>query len=246
MKPAALLTATAGIAIVIGLIAAGEHRLSAASDAGEIAASAQGAAAQQTPSPAQPTTNPDASMMARPVDDASQFYPASVDGKPLERERAPEPEKKPVVVADKGIDLPRPVAESAGVLGFGARRLQLAGLTPTPVDKSCDGAGGTEWPCGMLAKTNFRLFLRLRTVNCDLGDPNWSGTATASCKIGGQDLSEWLIENGWAEATAGSAFADAGAKAKQDGNGIYGQDPRQAGAMDAPDLTQPQDMGDPL
>ena len=54
MKPAALLTATAGIAIVIGLIAAGEHRLSGASDADEIAASAQGAAEQQTPSPAQP------------------------------------------------------------------------------------------------------------------------------------------------------------------------------------------------
>ncbi|MBB3965979.1 thermonuclease family protein [Rhizobium metallidurans] len=246
MKPAALLTATAGIAIVIGLITAGGNRLSGASDVRRAAQPAQEATGPETFAPAQSTANPDTSMTARPVDDASQFYPSSVDGKPLEREQAPEPERKPVAAAEKGIDLPRPVAESAGILGFGERRLQLAGLTPTPVDKTCPSAKGPEWPCGMLAKTNFRLFLRLRTVNCDLSDPNWSGTATASCKIGTQDLSAWLIENGWAEAEAGSAFAEAGAKAKRDGNGIYGQDPRQAGAIDTLDLTQPQDMSDPL
>lgn len=172
MKPAALLTATAGIAIVIGLITAGGNRLSGASDVRRAAQPAQEATGPETFAPAQSTANPDTSMTARPVDDASQFYPSSVDGKPLEREQAPEPERKPVAAAEKGIDLPRPVAESAGILGFGERRLQLAGLTPTPVDKTCPSAKGPEWPCGMLAKTNFRLFLRLRTVNCDLSDPN--------------------------------------------------------------------------
>jgi endonuclease YncB( thermonuclease family) len=242
MRPAAIGTAIAGIAIVVGLIAAGGHKLGGASDAGEIAASMP--EAEQPPAP--PKTNPEASMAARPVDDASQFYPAAVEGKPLEREAAPEPEKKPVAVSEKGIDLPRPVAESAGILGFGERRLQLAGVTPTPVDKMCPGAGDAEWPCGVLAKTNFRLFLRLRTVNCDLDNADWTGTATASCKIGGQDLSEWLIENGWAEAAEGSAFAEAGAKAKAEKSGLFGEDPRKGGAMTIPELPLPEATADPL
>ncbi len=71
---------------------------------------------------------------------------------------------------DKGVNLVRPVAESAGVLAFGERRLQLAGINPTPADKICTDSKGREWPCGMLAKTNVRLFLRLRTVRCDLDE----------------------------------------------------------------------------
>lgn len=245
MRPAAIGTAVAGIVIVIGLIAAGGHRLGGASDAGEIAASVEPAVPPSAPA-ARQTTNPDASMAARPIDEASQFYPAAIDGKPLEREAAPEPEPKPQVVAENGIDLPRPVAESAGLLGFGDRRLQLAGLTPTPVDRKCSGAAGSEWPCGMLAKTNFRLFLRLRTVHCDLGNASWTGTATASCTIGGQDLSEWLITNGWAEPAEGSPFAEAAAKAKRDRIGLYGDDPRKGGATDNADKVSAEDIGDPL
>jgi endonuclease YncB( thermonuclease family) len=245
MNPAALVTATAGIAIVVGLIAAGGQRLGSPSGAGEIATSMQEATLAPAPA-AQPTTNPDASMAARAIDDASQFYPAVVDGKPLQREAAPAPKKKPQVVAENGIDLPRPVADSAGVLSFGDRRLQLAGLVPTPVNKMCTADSGAAWPCGMLAKTNFRLFLRLRTVHCDLGNANWTDTATASCTIGGQDLSAWLIENGWAEAAEGSAFAEAGAKAKQDKNGLYGEDPRKGSATNDPTAPSPEDIGDPL
>jgi endonuclease YncB( thermonuclease family) len=247
MRPAAIGTAVAGIAIVIGLIAAGGHKLDGTSDAGEIAASMP-EAEQPAPTapPPPPVTNPQASMAARPVDDASQFYPAAAEGKPLEREAAPEPEKKPVAVSEKGIDLLRPVAESAGVLGFAERRLQLVGVTPTPVDKTCADAGGKQWPCGVLAKTNFRLFLRLRTVSCDLDSAEWTGTATAACKIGGQDLSQWLIENGWAEAAEGSAFAEAGAKAKEEKSGIYGEDPRKGGAMTIPELPSAEETTDPL
>jgi endonuclease YncB( thermonuclease family) len=246
MKPAAIGTAVAGIAIVIGLIAAGGHRLGGASDAGDIAVSMPQVEKPAPAPPLPPKTSPEASMAARPVDDASQFYPAAVEGKPLEREAAPEPEKKPIVVADKGIDLPRPVAENAGIIRFGQRQLQLAGVMPTPVDKICSSAEGKQWPCGTLAKTNFRLFLRLRTVNCDLDSAEWTGTATAACKIGGQDLSEWLIENGWAEAAEGSAFAEAGAKAKAEKSGLFGDDPRKGGPMTIPAIEGSEETTDPL
>jgi endonuclease YncB( thermonuclease family) len=156
MRPAALVTALAGIAIVFGLISAGGQRLGGAMNATQPAAMPEAGTAE-TATAAPSTADPEASMNARPVDDASQFYPATVEGKPLERVAAQEPEK-PKAEDEKGIDFPRPVAESAGLLAFGDRRLQLAGVTPTPADKTCTGSDATEWPCGMLAKTNFRLF----------------------------------------------------------------------------------------
>jgi endonuclease YncB( thermonuclease family) len=244
MRPAVLVTALAGIAIVFGLISAGGQRLGGAMNATQPAAMPEAGTAE-TATAAPSTADPEASMNARPVDDASQFYPATVEGKPLERVAAQEPEK-PKAEDEKGIDFPRPVAESAGLLAFGDRRLQLAGVTPTPADKTCTGSDATEWPCGMLAKTNFRLFLRLRTVNCDLDDADWKGTISASCKIGTQDVSRWLVENGWAEAAAGSALADAGAKAKQDKKGLYGGDPRKNAPSTIEDDPGQDDAPDPL
>jgi endonuclease YncB( thermonuclease family) len=246
MRPAALITALAGTAIVFGLIAAGGQRLGGAMKATEPAPATE-TGAVETAAAAPSTTDPAASMNARPVDDASQFYPAAVDGKPLERIAAPEPQKpKAEGDAEKGIGLPRPVADSAGILGFGDRRLQLAGITPTSPDKICTEADGTGWPCGMLAKTNFRLFLRLRTVECNLDSADWKGVAVASCKIGTQDVSRWLVENGWAEAAGGSALVDAGAKARQERKGIYGGDPRKSAPLDTKDEPQQDGAADPL
>jgi len=245
MRPAALLTAVAGIAIVMGTLTAGRERFSGpdASAVSSEAAASDAGGADAAPPP--PTTDPQASMNARPVDDASQFYPAQVEGKPLERVAAPEPEK-PKPEPKKDAVLPRPVPDSAGVLAFGDRKLALSGIIATPDDKICKDADGSEWPCGMLAKTNFRLFLRLRSVTCDLDDANWSGTATASCKIGAQDLSAWLVENGWAEAAAGSPLTEAGEKAKSERKGIFGEDPRK-GAPVAPPPDPPADNPlDPL
>jgi endonuclease YncB( thermonuclease family) len=174
-------------------------------------------------------------MNARRVDEASQFYPAVIDGKPLERIAPVVPEQPADPAKDRGVNLVRPIGESAGVLAFGDRRLQLAGIDPTPADKTCIDSGGREWPCGMLAKTNLRLLLRLRAVRCDLDSAEWTGTVTAACRIGTQDISQWLVENGWAEAAKGSALAEAGEKAKQAGKGIHGNDPRSLAETSGPE-----------
>ncbi len=245
MRPATILTAVAGIGIVIALIASGGQRLR--TDTQQTAAADEATAPKRAETTAilAPTTDPAASMNARPIDDASQFYPASVDGKPLERVAAAIPEM-PKVKAENGVDLPRPVAESAGILGFGDRRLQLAGIDPTPPDKVCNGADGGDWPCGMLAKTNFRLFLRLRTVHCDLDNASWSGTTTTSCTIGTQDISQWLVENGWAAPSEGSPLADIGKTAKDEKKGIYGDDPRKGDPLTPETEPLPEALPDPL
>lgn len=130
----------------------------------------------------------------------------------------------------KTVELPRPVAEQAGILSFGDKRVQLAGIVPPATDKTCKGRNGREWPCGMMAKTALRLFLRKRTVNCAMDSDDWQGTATAECRIGSQDISTWLVENGWAEAKTGSPLVAAAEKARQAKLGLYGDDPRGAEA----------------
>jgi endonuclease YncB( thermonuclease family) len=234
MRPAAIFTAVAGIGIVADLIAAGGQRLGSTIDPAETAAPMEAQVPPPAPT-AQPTSNPEASMNARRVDEASQFYPAVIDGKPLERIAPVVPEQPADPAKDRGVNLVRPIGESAGVLAFGDRRLQLAGIDPTPADKTCIDSGGREWPCGMLAKTNLRLLLRLRAVRCDLDSAEWTGTVTAACRIGTQDISQWLVENGWAEAAKGSALAEAGEKAKQAGKGIHGNDPRSLAETSGPE-----------
>lgn len=243
MRPATILTSVAGIGIVVALIVAGGQRLR--TDTQQTAAADEATSPPFMEAAPAPTTDPAASMNARPIDDASQFYPASVDGKPLERVAAAIPET-PKVKADNGVDLPRPVAESAGILGFGDRRLQLAEIEATPADKVCNDTDGGEWPCGMLAKTNFRLFLRLRTVHCDLDSASWSGTTSASCKIGAQDISRWLVENGWAAPSEGSSLADIGKTAKDEKKGIYGDDPRKGDPLTPATEPLPEGLPDPL
>lgn len=241
MRPAALLTAVAGMGVVAGMLAAGRARFPKPDLAPT--GSVEDAATPEVPEPVVPPAvapDPRISMRARRVDESSKFYPAEVDGKPLERVAARQPEK-PKPEPRKAAMLPRPVAESAGVIAFGDRKLQLAGIVPTPTDMICKEPDGNQWPCGMLARTNFRLFLRLRSIACDLDDTNWSGTTTASCKIGTQDLSEWLAQNGWADAGAGSSFVALGEKAKAERKGIYGEDPRKDTSLTLPPGPPPDD-----
>lgn len=117
------------------------------------------------------------------------------------------------------------MVDNAGMLSFGERRLQLAGIVPTPVDRIC-GPAGRQWPCGMMAKTALRLLLRNRSVSCDLETVEWKDTVTTACRLGTEDLGAWLAENGWAEAAVGSPLTAAAEKARQAGKGLYGDDPR--------------------
>ena len=94
----------------------------------------------------------------------------------------------------EGIDLPRPQTSGAGILTFGEKTLKLADIEPTDPARTCTGAGGTQWPCGMLARTQQRLFIRNRTVNCSVDSAEWQGTVETHCRLGEIDLSSWLAE----------------------------------------------------
>jgi endonuclease YncB( thermonuclease family) len=269
MRPAPLLTALAGIAVVAGLLAFGAdyvgHRKSDAP--GKVAATEkvtpapadlppaaadtaattganpapQAAAPDQAGSP--PSTSP--ASPAAPQTPASaqatadaQTPPANLDpagsnatspdqpkvgaaSAPPAAPAAPAPDLKP-------IELPKPFAERAGILTFNDRTLQLAGIQPTDPSRTCAGENGKEWPCGTMARTALRSFLRGRNISCDLPNDDWQGSVTTTCRYARTDLSQWLAESGWVEVEPGasSALSAAENQARADKRGIFGNDPR--------------------
>jgi endonuclease YncB( thermonuclease family) len=234
MRPAAFITGITGMAVVAGLLLAGEARLGGGT-AGEETASAEEtatAAADAALEAGERATISDdrAEMIARSAEAAASPAPGPSDAVAPQPADVPQQAEKPArqtasPAAKKPMELVRPMVENAGILSFGGRRLQLAGIVPTPVDRIC-GPSGRQWPCGMMAKTALRLLLRNRSVSCDLETVEWKETVTTACRLGSEDLGSWLAENGWSEPTAGSPLTSAAEKARQAGKGLYGDDPR--------------------
>lgn len=163
-------------------------------------------------------------------DVAPEQFPLAdeVESQPLERVEArkplSEPQPEPQIAAAV---LRRPVAVSAGLVAFeDGRTLQLEGLAPEKADRTCDD-NGKSWPCGEVARTAFRNYLRARALVCEVPKNGWQGTTTAHCVVGNDDPALWLAQNGWAEATtAGSPLSDAVDEARRGRVGFYGSDPR--------------------
>ncbi|MEZ2221127.1 hypothetical protein [Rhizobium sp. RCC_161_2] len=127
------------------------------------------------------------------------------------------------------VELIRPSSDRAGMLTVGNRSVQLSGIIPTDIGRMCSGSDGKSWPCGAAARTAFRMYLRGRTIDCDLPSQTWQGTVTGNCRYVRIDLSEWLVRFGWAEPEAGSPLEAVAEQAKQQKRGIYGDDPRKDG-----------------
>lgn len=161
--------------------------------------------------------------------------PEEVTAKPLERIKARQALSDPVARPEPIPSVLRhPVALSAGLIQFdGDRLLQLDGLVAQTAGRTCK-ANGRSWPCGVVARTAFRNFLRARALLCVVPKNGWEDTLTTTCTVNGTDPAAWLAENGWAEAKAGSPLEDKVVAAKRSRLGFFGDDPRDLSATPVP------------
>lgn len=164
---------------------------------------------------------------ARPVQPGAFAYPVVNADTPLERI---EPKEPPAPPPRTPITLQRPGVVKAGLIAIRNRSLGLAGVTPTELGRTCPGASGKEWPCGVAARTAMRLFLRNRAIACDLPRKDWESGSTATCKIGDTDIGAWLVSSGWAQAVPGSPYEPLEEEARKARKGLFGDDPRRDGA----------------
>jgi endonuclease YncB( thermonuclease family) len=119
----------------------------------------------------------------------------------------------------------KPAVVAAGILETTRGRVTLKDITPLDPATRC-GQGASQWPCGQLALTQLRRFLRGRSVNCDIADPAWQGEVTARCTLGKEDVAAWLVENGWVRPAPGSTYEKAGQEAEAGKRGVFSPDPR--------------------
>lgn len=247
--PLYVLTALVALALAYSFIApfqgalettiASDQDISVAAEDFELPADMQDAAPQESAQSAptreelQATTN---RLPLRQVD--PDDAPAPVQVGPLERVAprqplselgqatppAPPPAAVPVDNSAKPILLYRPVATSAGNIEASGYRISIEGINAPGPEETCN-SDGTDWPCGMAARTALRNWLRSRAIECNVpGQPSDELIAT-QCKLGTTDVASWLVSNGWARTQEGSPLADAMKKAEEQKLGLFGSAP---------------------
>lgn len=149
-----------------------------------------------------------------PLERVAPRTPLTAATKPLKREHFGPP-------APQGTLLYGPVAKAAGEIEADGHDVRLAGIEITPADRTCTDESRQPWPCGTVARTAFRAWMRGRAVACDV--PSHAGEITTHCMLDGEDMALWLVENGWAE-SAGQ-YDEAEAEARRKKKGMFGPSP---------------------
>lgn len=128
---------------------------------------------------------------------------------------------RPPLNKEEPLLLFRPLVVNAGTIIAEGRTVTLASVLPVEVERVCFTIDQQPWPCGMKARTAFRSIIRGRAIACFLPDQQKAEVVT-ECSIGKENLGEWLVEQGWAEAKPGSELESLGKAAKLMGRGIFG------------------------
>ena len=92
----------------------------------------------------------------------------------------------------------------AGLLPTDTVLIRLEGIEAREADETCKKEGGKSWPCGARARAALFLFIRYRAVTCTLPPGGETKDFAARCSVKGQDLSTWLVRQGWATPHAGA------------------------------------------
>jgi endonuclease YncB( thermonuclease family) len=122
-----------------------------------------------------------------------------------------------------GTILYRPVVTASARFEAMGYDVSIAGVDSVDPSETCTH-DGTDWLCGARARTAFRYWLRGRALSCAMPDAG-EKAIVAGCRLGKQDAGAWLVSHGWARATPGGPYAEAGKQAREKELGIFGPPP---------------------
>jgi endonuclease YncB( thermonuclease family) len=92
----------------------------------------------------------------------------------------------------------------AGLLPTDTVMIKLEGIDAREADETCKKESGASWPCGAKARAALIRFIRSRAVTCTLPQGGETKDFAARCSVVGQDLSIWLVRQGWAAPQKGA------------------------------------------
>lgn len=130
----------------------------------------------------------------------------------------PAPEKpKPQARRER---LFNPIVLAAGAIKVQRREVRFAGIDAPAFDERC-GEGADAWPCGRMARAALRGFIRGRAVECEVPAGAEDIPDPAYCSVGGDDIAEWLVAQGWAKPQDATFEAEAD-RAREEKLGLWG------------------------
>jgi endonuclease YncB( thermonuclease family) len=109
---------------------------------------------------------------------------------------------------------------AAGTIKVRDREIHLAGIAAPEFGKIC-GEGAAAWPCGRVARAALRAFIRSRAIECEIPAGAEKIPDPAQCRSGADDISEWLVVQGWAKRNA-DLYEAAEKKARETKRGLWG------------------------
>ncbi len=86
-------------------------------------------------------------------------------------------------------------------------RLHLYGIDAPEAAQLCETAGGRTYPCGREATRRLQKRIGEGPVSCETRQPDAKGRLSALCRAGGDDLSAWLVTQGYAMASRATSTA---------------------------------------
>ncbi len=113
-----------------------------------------------------------------------------------------------------------PIVVSAGSIKARDREIHLAGIAAPEFDRRC-GEGAAAWPCGRVARAALRSFIRGRAIECEIPAGADKIPDPAQCLVGGVNISEWLVAQGWVK-RSGDLFEAVEEKAREAKLGLWG------------------------
>ena len=105
----------------------------------------------------------------------------------------------------------------SGTIQSGSVVITLADITARDAKATCKDAKGRSWACGEAGRVALMKLIRTRAVRCALPEGGEQKSFAARCSVAGDDLSTWVVRQGWANPkdTSEKALADAEDAAKK-------------------------------
>ncbi|MCB1424180.1 MAG: thermonuclease family protein [Zhengella sp.] len=117
--------------------------------------------------------------------------------------------------------LHKPVVLETNLLEADGQRLRLDGITTLPLDATCRDDEARDRPCGMMARTALRRWIRLRAISCRAPEKPHPAVIATSCTLGGEDVAAWLARQGWVTRADAPALEASLQDARREGRGLY-------------------------
>ena len=106
---------------------------------------------------------------------------------------------------------------------IGGRRIRLFGIDAPDSAQSCRDERGVGYACGRQATGALQAKIGPRTIACDPRGADGLDLIPAVCRMGGEDLNEWMVRQGWAVAARGEGrdYLRAETQAKSERLGLW-------------------------